>query len=214
MLEARAASSRFVASTSATISRISGSRTTKRKPSARSDQYDVGSSALTCSTAATATGVLTNAQVMNAETAKVAALTNRVATGPTRATRSPAAEAPMSRAKRSMPSRRPTLRSMRTPARSVNAGSITRRAVCPGVSSSPAAKTSASRAQNGRPTVSAKTGMASTVMPLTRSATIAARRCPTRSTTTPPSGPPMTTGAVAKNAAMPTSSPDPPILST
>jgi hypothetical protein len=212
-------------STRATMSRMSGSWMTKRKPSARSAQYEgrgvatvlgVASVLVVHSGLAAARTASdgTNAQVSSAERAKVAALTNSAATGPTSATSSPAIEAPMSLAKRSDPSSRPTLCSRRTPARSVSSGSITRRAVWPGVSSRPPANTSARSAQNGRPTVRARIGMASTVTPLITSALRAARRWPTRSTTTPPSAPPTTTGAVAKNAATPTSTPVPPCAST
>jgi hypothetical protein len=179
-----------------------------------SDASDASGAADAADAADAAGTAATNPQVSSADTAKVAAFTNSAAMGPTSATSSPATDAPISLANRSEPSSRPTLCSSRTPARAVRSGSMMRRAVWPGVSSRPAANTSSRSAQNGRPTVSASTGMVSTASPLTRSATMAARRWPTRSTTTPPRAPPITIGAVAKNAATPTSTPVPPRPST
>ncbi len=163
----------------------------------------------------TASTDLGRSQATNsADTANVTALITSVFTGPSAATSSPATGPPTSRALRSSASKVPTARSSGTWARSAISGSSDDRAVRPGVSNMPVAKISSINAQNGSPTVAASTGTARIVAPPIKSVTMLVRRYPARSTRTPPSVPPTTTGSTAKNAATPVSDALPVVSST
>ena len=96
----------------------------------------------------------------SAETANVAASSTSTLVAPTTAMRTPASGAPSMLAPRETPSKRLVPRSSVISARSSRSGSIVSRAVWPGASSRAPAKTSASSAASGRPTVWYRIGIA------------------------------------------------------
>ena len=98
----------------------------------------------------------------------------------------------------------PVARDRRVPARSTRSGIREIRAVLPGHVEQTAEEdqgdAAARTAEGSKP---ASIGIASTVTPLARSATMLEARQPSRSTRTPPKAPPMTIGTVAKTPTMP-----------
>ncbi len=168
--------------------RSSGSRNRNAKPSrTRASQC-----ATSPSTVARITGTTTKTRV--AEVAKLTTSIQITAVGPMMLMSSPASGGPTRCVMRRIVSAAALSRSRRTCASRASPGRALWRAVIPGMSRIEPRKTSPMTCQISSWPSTASSGMTAIVAPLARSATMLTGRKPNRSTTAPPTTPPMTSG--------------------